>query len=67
VSQSVVNCLSEVTMCLLHRVAAALEMGVLEWFDVAEIAIDGFLRSFGWCPEEPCVMTDLMGERGAFM
>jgi len=54
-------------MCLLHRVAAALEMGVLEWFDVAEIAIDGFLRSFGWCPEEPCVMTDLMGERGAFM
>ena len=65
--QSVVNCLSEVTMCLLHRVAAAFEMGVREWFDVDEIATDGFLCSFGWCPEEPCVVTDLLGERGAFM
>ena len=53
-------------MCLLHRVAACLEDGSLQWANVAEMANDGFLCSFGWCPEEPCVVSRLLRDSAEY-
>jgi len=41
-------------MCFLRRLIAGLECGVLLWHDVAMMAEDGWLCSFGRCYQVPC-------------